>query len=530
MKEDSKLKLTVTLLCCAVTILFFLLYAYLFFFEHTEIYSSRHAHTYDTLTEYETNTIEDPSAPAGIRKEYRIILKNFDSSESCLCFYLVHHAADVYIDNELVYSLSFSENNKISNTTSSNWVTVPIHENDSGKELKIVLTPLFEIVSRFTPKFLIGSHYSIVVSQFKKDIPQLFIALLCIIWGIFIAFTQVFFTLHTKTKTWDLLYLASFAFLLGIWRMAATKTSPILFSGNPLALGYISIGSLFLCSIFLQLYVSTFFTPKRRKQFLAITASSCFIVYFVWLLQILNVSEFEQMISVSHLLIIVTICGILFFSLLSRKEVKQNPFFLILIVGLAADVLSYYLLGSSTYVVFTGLAFIFYSMIVFVTNLLDATKKAQLDSPTGLLNKSRWNELMKNIHLSEETIAITMIDLNNLKHINDTYGHEVGDKMIYEFSKILKSAFPSNSVICRWGGDEFVVMTEHKYAEANEQYIEKLHAAISNYNSQAQQYALSYAVGCCLSTEYPKADCEELLKIADERMYTNKIQSKMEQN
>ena len=169
-------------------------------------------------------------------------------------------------------------------------------------------------------------------------------------------------------------------------------------------------------------------------------------------------------------------------------------------------------------------------MIVFVTNLLDATKKAQLDSPTGLLNKSRWNELIKNIHLSEETIAITMIDLNNLKHINDTYGHEVGDKMIYEFSKILKSAFPSNSVICRWGGDEFVVMTEHKYAEANEQYIEKLHAAISNYNSQAQQYALSYAVGYCLSTEYPKADCEELLKIADERMYTNKIQSKMEQN
>ena len=53
---------------------------------------------------------------------------------------------------------------------------------------------------------------------------------------------------------------------------------------------------------------------------------------------------------------------------------------------------------------------------------------------------------------------------------------------------------------------------------------------IANIYMVGKQYALSYAVGCCLSTEYPKADCEELLKIADERMYTNKIQSKMEQN
>ncbi len=530
MKEDSKLKLTVTIICCTVTILFFLLYAHLFFYENTTVYSSRHAHTYDILNDYSSNIVEDSTAPVGIRKEYRTKLKNVNSSENCLCFYLVHHSADVYIDDELVYSLSVSKENKISNTTSSNWVTVPILENDSGKELTIIITPLFENVSGFNPEFLMGSHYSIVVSQFKADIPQLFIALLCIILSIFFIFSQIHFMLHTKAQSWDLFYLAGFAFLLGVWRMAATKTSPILFSNNPLALGYISIGSLFLCSIFLQLYVSTFFLPKRRKQFLILTATSCFIVYFVWLLQILNISEFEKMISVSHILIIITICGILFFSLLSRNEVKQKPFFLIIIVGLATDVLCYYIFGSSTYVVFTGLTFVFYSMVVFITNLLNATKKAQLDSPTGLINKSRWNELMLKIQLNEEIIALTMIDLNNLKQINDTYGHEVGDKMIFEFSKILKHSFPPNSVICRWGGDEFVVMTEHKYAEVNEQYVKNLHAAINDYNLKSKEYTLSYAVGSCLSTEYPEADYEELLSIADKRMYDNKIQTKTEQN
>ena len=530
MKEDSKLKLVVTALCCAVTILFFLLYAYLFFFEHTSVYSTRHAHTYDTLDQYSVNVVEDHTAPVGIRKEYKITLQNFDSSESCLCLYLVHHSAEVYIEDELIQSLTVADTNQISDTTSNNWLTIPIHENDSGKELRIVLTPLFENVTSFVPEFLVGSHYSIVVAQFKEDIPQLFIALLCIILSVFIALSQIFFMLQTKSRSWDMFHLAGFAFMLGLWKIASTKTSPILFSNNTLALGYVSIGSLFLCSIFLQLYVSSFFTQKRRKQFLVITSLSCFTIYFVWLLQILNVSEFERMISISHILLVVTVASILFFSLLSRKEIKHNSLFLILAIGLAIDVICYYKFANSKYVIFTVVAFVFYTIIVFSTNLMDATKKAQFDSPTGLINKSRWNELIQKIQLSEDIIAITMIDLNNLKHINDTYGHEVGDKMIAAFAKILKASFPSNSVICRWGGDEFVIMTEHKYAETNEKYIQKLQSSISDYNANSQEFTLSYGVGYCISTEYPDLDCNELLKIADKRMYANKIQTKAEQN
>lgn len=530
MREDSRLKLIVTALCCAVTVLFFLLYAYLFFFENTSVYSSRHAHTYDTLNNYSAKIINDDSAPIGVRKEYKTTLKSFDTSESCLCFYLAHHEAIVYIDDEIVHTLTTGEHNKVGTTTSTNWITIPIHETDSGKDLTIILTPLFKSAIAFEPEFLIGSHYSIVVAQFKEDIPQLFIALLCIILSIFIALSQIYFMLHTKTQSWDMFYLAAFALMLGLWRMAATKTSPILFSNNTLVLSYVSIGSLFLCSIFLQLYVSTFFTQRQRRHFLVITASSCFVVYFIWLLQVLNISKFERMISISHAFLFVTVSSIFFFSLLSRREAKLNYLFLILVMGLASDVVLYYLLGSSTNVVFTVLAFVLYTIVVFVTSMLDATKKAQFDSPTGLINKSRWNELIQKIQLSEEMVAITMIDLNNLKQVNDSHGHEIGDKMIFEFSKILKSSFPSNSVICRWGGDEFVIMTEDKCAEANDLYITKLHNSICDFNSKSKEFSLSYAVGCCLSSEYPDADCNELLKIADERMYANKIQSKAEQN
>ena len=341
MTQHKKLKHTVTAFCCVIMVLFFLLYSYLFFFENISVSSSRHAHTYDQLTGYSVTTIEDTVAPVGIRKEYRLILNNFDSSESCLCFYLVHQYADVYIDGELVYTLTASENNRISDTISSNWATIPIHENDSGKELVVVLTPLYKSMTDFEPKFLVGSHYSIVVDQFKQDIPQLFIALLCVILSIFILITQIHFMLHTNTKTWNMLYLAGFAFLLGSWRITDTKSSPILFANNPLVLGYISIGCLFLCSLFLQLYLSTCFAKKYGKQLLVLTSFSCSVTFMVWLFQIFDIADFKQMLPISHFLLIVSVAIIIIFSIICRKEVKNSRLFLILALGIAVDIASF---------------------------------------------------------------------------------------------------------------------------------------------------------------------------------------------
>lgn len=528
MKQHSNLRFIATTACCVVATLFFLLYIYLFFFENVSVYSNRHAHTYDELITYSVSQIEDASAPIGVRTEYRMIVDNHESSESCLCFYLVHHYADVYIDGELILSLNASENNRIGDTISSNWVTVPIHEDDSGKEMVIVLTPLFKNMVNFEPEFLVGSHYSIIIDQFKEDILQLFLAFICIVLSVLITVTQVYFMSQTSNKKWDLLYLAAFAFLLGLWRITDMKTAPILFSKNPMVLGYITIGSLFLCSLFLQLFVSTFFSKKRGNQLLIVSLVSTTIVFAVWILQVTGISEFKSLLSISHVLLIVSLVNVFIFSILSKKDTGHKPnalrgrLFIILGIGIIIDIACYYIFSSSSSVIFALLAFIAYTLVVFVTSILETTRKAQLDSPTGLLNKSRWNELMQNVHLDEDVIGMVMIDLNDLKIVNDLYGHEVGDQMIYDFSKILKESFPPSCAICRWGGDEFVIMTENKDTEKLEQYIENLDNAVIKYNSDLTRRYLSFAVGYCISTDYPEADHTELLKIADSKMYSHK--------
>lgn len=85
------------------------------------------------------------------------------------------------------------------------------------------------------------------------------------------------------------------------------------------------------------------------------------------------------------------------------------------------------------------MGFIIYMLIVFLNTVQNTTRKAYTDSRTGLVNRTRWNELMNNDNSIPEPYAILMMDLNGLKQMNDTLGHEAGDQMIFQLSNILRN-------------------------------------------------------------------------------------------
>lgn len=88
----------------------------------------------------------------------------------------------------------------------------------------------------------------------------------------------------------------------------------------------------------------------------------------------------------------------------------------------------------------------------------ELAKKASLDLHTGLMNKGKCNELFADQKVILEDLAVIMFDLNNLKKVNDVYGHIRGDKFISDFSNILKKTVSKGNFIGRYGGDEFVVV------------------------------------------------------------------------
>lgn len=85
--------------------------------------------------------------------------------------------------------------------------------------------------------------------------------------------------------------------------------------------------------------------------------------------------------------------------------------------------------------------------------------EATHDELTGLLNRKMFEE--KREELAGQDIAMLIMDIDHFKEINDTYGHEMGDKILKKVGSILSSAFRLEDYVCRIGGDEFAVIMRH---------------------------------------------------------------------
>lgn len=159
-------------------------------------------------------------------------------------------------------------------------------------------------------------------------------------------------------------------------------------------------------------------------------------------------------------------------------------------------------------------------------------KRAYRDTLTGLQNRTAYYEynniLNKKEDDGEADFSLLMIDINYLKRINDTYGHEQGNQYLYGASELIKKVF-GEEYTYRIGGDEFVVILEGKAQEGAEERIrtfldetERLQAD----DSLQPWEKVSAAVGMAKYEKGRDASTEEVLRRADEAMYRQKIAMK----
>lgn len=142
---------------------------------------------------------------------------------------------------------------------------------------------------------------------------------------------------------------------------------------------------------------------------------------------------------------------------------------------------------------------------------------AERDSLTGLLNRYSYNEFLKKEISEKETASVFMMDLNNLKHTNDTLGHDEGDKLIKNAALCITECFKELDAKCfRTGGDEFLVIV-NDLDDTN--MIEEIKAKF--YELQ-KKYNVSIAMGYSYSADVRSIGYEKLVTEADKWMYENK--------
>lgn len=143
------------------------------------------------------------------------------------------------------------------------------------------------------------------------------------------------------------------------------------------------------------------------------------------------------------------------------------------------------------------------------------------DSMTGLFNRWYMEKLLNRFDREPECrCALIMGDLNGLKLVNDAFGHYEGDRFIRKIASILQSSCSARDIVCRWGGDEFLILMPDAGAREAEQVIDRVMASCSAQSDETLQ--LSIALGYALKTDRGES-IHEVLREAEQLTYRRKL-------
>ena len=214
------------------------------------------------------------------------------------------------------------------------------------------------------------------------------------------------------------------------------------------------------------------------------------------------------------------------------NKLKQNPFiddFEVLVKSGTND--PFWMLSSSRIIDFD------YDLVVYSAfHDIDARKhkekdllnKATTDPLTRLYNRRYLLEIaeqeLQKSQESGEPFSILMLDADHFKDINDTYGHEIGDRVLVELSRSCEKALRDTDIIARYGGEEFVLLLANTHIRAAGKVAERLRETISNLEviGKTEEDKIQFTVSIGVSESTSGDNVEEIINHADIALYKAK--------
>ncbi len=168
-------------------------------------------------------------------------------------------------------------------------------------------------------------------------------------------------------------------------------------------------------------------------------------------------------------------------------------------------------------------------LICRINNALDFNEQlkkmsnmAHNDFLTKVYNRRYFFQEIVKFYQDKSSFAVSMIDIDNFKKINDKYGHDIGDSVLVSLANILRENTKGSDLVARFGGEEFCIALRNIDKKQAVGFFAKLRKIISNLNIQTKKGKINITVSIGLSFSGEKKNIDMLLKEADEALYRAK--------
>ena len=149
------------------------------------------------------------------------------------------------------------------------------------------------------------------------------------------------------------------------------------------------------------------------------------------------------------------------------------------------------------------------------------------DKLTGALNRGFFLKVLEvkmgDLSRSNKNLVLAILDIDDFKMVNDNFGHLVGDEVLKEFTAHLKENVRTNDIICRYGGEEFLILMEVSGKDEGDRAMYRLQYSVRRHTFSSHQIHITFSCGMeYLNDTDGSRGINEIIKLIDDRLYTAK--------
>lgn len=458
-----------------------------------------------------------------------------------LCFMSTNVVFFVYLDDEKIYEF-YPELGGIYGSNYGDYVhEVRIPAFSGKRTLRLEGTILRNVSWTGYHELVLQDGGAYISGILRANCWKFVICLCCFVFGLMM-FLFCLIEGRLRGNTAEALCLSVMTMIMSLWSSAQTRIL-LLVTGNSSILRVIDYAVLALMPIPFLVFVWLFTRAQKKLPLYIGVGLCCLNVTGQFIGVVLGWFDYSDVLVISHVLIVAGLAFIaclIIHAIWKKKIDRAQSTYLIsalAVVGAAGllDMVRYYVghYSDSSAVTRVGLVVFVGILAVYECKQLVSVRirsgeaevmqrLAMQDPLTGLFSRTAFVACEENLRARQEGLCLFIhFDVNDLKKVNDTYGHAEGDKHIIAAAHILQESFPGRCF--RMGGDEFFVVLDG--TDCREQYasgIEGFRERIASYNeTEKPPVPLVIAHGMA-EYDYATHNPEEAERLADSRMYVEK--------